>query len=119
MQAPEKIDKPRDWALENTPMGRRIVQVPPGFHHPTDEAGEPIPGAHLEPLWDMPAERLTCLQVYEDVSEGTPVSPVFESSDQLLGWLIAQGVSDRAAVEFLRQGSIPSFVLWLGGEDNE
>ena len=96
-------------------MGRRVVQVPSGFQHPTDEAGEPIPGAHLELLWDLPAERLTCLQVYEDVSEGTPVSPIFGSSDELGGWLIAQGVSRGAADEFLRQRFAPSFVLGSEG----
>jgi len=92
-------------------MGRRVVQVPPDFHHPADHSGRPIPGAHLELLWEMPTERLTCLQVYEDVSEGTPVSLAFSSSDELLAWLIEQGVSNRAAVEFMRQGFAPSLIL--------
>ncbi len=96
-------------------MGRRVIPVPPEFQHPTDEAGEPVPGGHLELLWDLPAERLTCLQIYEDVSEGTPVSPVFGSSDELREWLVARGVSDVAADEFLRQGFAPSFVLGSEG----
>lgn len=92
-------------------MGRRIVRVPHGFQHPTDESGEPIPGAHLELLWGTPVERLTNLQVYEDVSEGTPVSPNFASSGELREWLIAQGVAGQAADDFLREGSASSFVL--------
>jgi hypothetical protein len=96
-------------------MGRRVVHVPPGFEHPTDEAGEPIPGAHLELLWELPADRRTCLQVYEDVSEGTPVSPIFGSAEELRRWLIAQGVPDGTADDFLRHGSAPSLILGPNG----
>jgi hypothetical protein len=96
-------------------MGRRLVQVPTDFRHPTDASGEPIPGAHYELLDVLPANRLTCLQVYEDVSEGTPVSPVFGSAAEVRRWLVAQGVAGENAEEFLRQGSAPSFVLGPGG----
>jgi hypothetical protein len=96
-------------------MGRRIERVPVGFQHPADDDGEPIPGAHLELLWDLPAEQRPCFQVYEDVSEGTPVSPVFGSAPELRGWLVAQGVPAASAEAFLAQGSAPSFVLEPGG----
>jgi hypothetical protein len=49
--------------------------------------------------------------VYEDVSEGTPVSPVFASAGELRGWLVARGVPVASAEAFLAQGSAPSFVL--------
>ena len=41
-------------------------------------------------------------QVYEDVSEGTHLSPIFSSADMLIAWLLAQGYSRDAAEAFLR-----------------
>lgn len=96
-------------------MGRRVERVPVGFQHPADGDGEPIPGAHLELLWELPAEQRPCFQVYEDVSEGTPVSPVFASAAELRGWLVVQGVPVASAETFLAQGSAPSFMLEPGG----
>lgn len=50
-------------------------------------------------------------QVWETVSEGSPVSPVFPTRDLLVGWLIAQGYSQEAAEEFSRAGWAPSAVF--------
>ena len=96
-------------------MGRVLVQVPAGFRHPADASGEPIPGAHHEVLEGLNSECRICLQIYEDVSEGTPVSPVFASTSEARAWLIAQGVTSEAVDEFLREGSAPSFVIGSGG----
>lgn len=58
------------------------------------------------------AEEATCYQFYEDVSEGTPLSPVFETLDELVAWLVAdQGYSERAARAFAERGWSPSFVF--------
>ena len=92
-------------------MGRLIVKVPEGFAHPKDEAGEYVPVAHLEPLYYLSEEEKACLQVYEDVSEGTPVSPIFGSADQLTSWLIAQGNSEAVVAQFLEWGHYPSLVI--------
>jgi hypothetical protein len=32
-------------------MGVEIVRVPLDFKHPTDDTGDVVPGAHLEPLY--------------------------------------------------------------------
>lgn len=96
-------------------MGRRIERVPVGFQHPADDNGEPIPGAHLELLWELPADQRPCFLVYEDISEGTPVSPVFASASELCGWLVAQGVPAASAEAFLAQGFGPSILLEPGG----
>lgn len=96
-------------------MGRRIERVPADFRHPLDDEGEPIPGAHLERLWNLPAGQRTCYQVYEDVSEGTPVSPVFASEAELRRWLVDQGVPAVSAEAFIAQGFAPSFVLEADG----
>ena len=43
---------------------------------------------YCRPAWKD--EERTCFQVYETVSEGTPVSPVFETKEQIREWLVAQ-----------------------------
>lgn len=43
-------------------------------------------------------------QIWETVSEGSPVSPVFASSRDMESWLIKQGYSEGAAEEFTRVG---------------
>src|SRR5579864_6349431 len=58
-------------------------------------AGNPPDPECYRPDW--PEETRTAWQVYETVSEGTPVSPVFLDQEEMVRWLIAQGHSDRAA----------------------
>jgi hypothetical protein len=58
----------------------------------------------------------TAYQIYEDVTEGTPVSPVFGTVEELQRWLIAQGYSKAATEAFIREGSAPSFVVSRDGE---
>ena len=57
----------------------------------------------------------TCYQVYENVSEGTPASPVFESEEALVEWLIDQGHSRHAAEKFVESGYAPSMMVKPGG----
>jgi len=37
---------------------------------------------------DWPAEQKTHLMMYEDTSEGTPISPAFETPEELARWLV-------------------------------
>jgi hypothetical protein len=37
---------------------------------------------------DWPAEQRTHLMMYEDTSEGTPISPAFETPEELARWLV-------------------------------
>ena len=50
-------------------------------------------------------------QVYEDVSEGTPTSPVFESLDAMRTWLLSEGYSEHATDMFIETGCAPSMVF--------
>jgi len=94
-------------------MGREILRVPPGFRHPTNASGDPVPGAHLELLYGIDTRDRTGYQIYENVTEGSPVSPVFNSLLELVSWLIAQGVSRQSAEAFVERGSAPSFAVQL------
>ena len=40
-------------------MGTEIRRVPPAFQHPLDDEGNPVPGAHLEPLYNAGASHRT------------------------------------------------------------
>lgn len=117
-------------------MGREIRRVPPNWEHPKDENG------HHRPLFDRTYDQAladwqehddadpdykpnpahyrpafaegeaTHYQVYEDVTEGTPVSPVFATLSEVEQWLIKQGHSPEAARAFCKSGWAPSFVMF-------
>lgn len=53
--------------------------------------------------------------MYETVSEGTPVSPIFATTDELVKWLIGEGYSEDGARKFAETGWSPSFVM-TGGQ---
>ncbi len=55
---------------------------------------------------DWPAEQRTHLMMYEDTSEGTPISPAFATPEELARWL-----ADTNASAFGREGA--SYEAWL------
>jgi len=55
---------------------------------------------------DWPESERTHVQMYEDVSEGTPISPVMASPEELARWL-----ADNNASAFAGQGA--SYESWL------
>jgi hypothetical protein len=55
-------------------------------------------------------EEAMHFQVYETVSEGTPVGPVLPSAEAVEEWLVGQGHSRAAARDFVAGGRAPSFV---------
>lgn len=73
--------------------------------------GDPPDRESFRPQW---TEEPTCFQMYETVSEGTPVSPVFETEEDLVKWLITQGHSEHAAREFVKHRWAPSGVFHGG-----
>lgn len=51
-------------------------------------------------------------QVWETVTEGSPISPVFETADKLIEWLQQSGYSQQAAEKFVNgSGWAPSLTL--------
>lgn len=53
-------------------------------------------------------------QLWEDVTEGSPISPVFSTEDEFVSYLVEQGYSEKAAREFVRIGWTPS-MAFVGG----
>jgi hypothetical protein len=79
---------------------------------------------YYRPKWTD--EERKCIQMYETVSEGTPVSPVFETEDELIEYLVEYGdfwaqsrgtggYSREAAEKFVRVGWAPSLII-TGGQ---
>ena len=55
-------------------------------------------------------------QIWETVSEGSPITPVFAAAEELVEHLVQTGTSPEAARAFVRQdGWVPSFVT-VGGK---
>ena len=119
-------------------MGREIRRVPRDWEHPVyDEetaqnvrqVGEPIP--LLRPDYGRPADAY---QVYETVSEGTPVTPVFETAEALVDYLVEHGdfwhqddvargsrrrrPTREQAEAFVREGSVPLLIVEVGPGGN-
>lgn len=75
-------------------MGREIRRVTPDWQHPI-RRGKLYPthdefregGQHYRQR-DWSPEEATAYQVYETVSEGTPISPVFKTEEELVQWLV-------------------------------
>lgn len=74
----------------------------------------PDPESYRNRSWA--AEEATHYQMYETVSEGTPLSPVFASLDEMTAWLIADGYSEAAAQAFTKGGWAPSFTMVVSAD---
>ena len=83
-------------------MGREVRRVPKDWKHPRNEHGHFVPlfeGGEKEerlrgnfmPEW--PDAERTHLMMYENVTEGTPISLAFETPEELARWLADNGAS--------------------------
>jgi len=63
---------------------------------------------------DWPERDMVAYQIYETVSEGTPVSPVFLTHAEMKRWLFSQGHSEVAVSKFIEYGSAPSMIMFGG-----
>jgi len=68
--------------------------------------------SYNRPFW--PERKATHFQMYETVTEGTPVSPVFATRGEIADWLVEQGHSRHASDEFAEEGWAPS-MIFTGG----
>ena len=98
------------WDRRETKESREHAEDSPYFW---DWEGEPPDEASYRPEF---ASVPTCFQIYETVSEGTPVSPVFETEDELVAWIVREWHhSEEAARAFVKAGSVPSMFAGPGG----
>lgn len=119
-------------------VSREIRRTPVGWWPPTDANGTPQPqhdrsvedalvdagqleatrvrdrAAYYRPAW-TDAER-TGYQLYESITEGTPLTPSFETTAQLINYLVTIGdgfgVLTRPQAEaIVREGWMPTGIL--------
>ncbi len=96
--------------LENKHPAQQGEKKYPELFVPTARAyaeyeGDAPETRYYRDAFDAPADHY---QVYQTVSEGTPVSPVFPSLEELKAWLLAEGYSPSAVERFVEYGSAPS-----------
>ena len=86
-------------------MGREVRKVPASWQHPASPEGWPVPlDADDMPQWTE--TEATHFQMHENVTEGTPISPVMDSPEGLAQWL-----ADNKASAFA--GHPASYQAWL------
>lgn len=61
---------------------------------------------------DWPAEQRTHLMMYEDTTEGTPISPAFKTPEELARWL----VDNKASACGSDTGSYEDWLRAVSGE---
>jgi hypothetical protein len=66
--------------------------------YPYEEWSGKRPEEH-EYMPDWPDEQRTHIQMYEDTSEGTPISPVMETPEELARWLADNNASAFAGMK--------------------
>jgi len=89
-----EFDSGKDTAYENATEFLEGYPFPNPEHYLPDFESDPV-----------------CFQIYENVTEGTPVSPVFNNEDDMLSWLIEEGYSKEAASTFIKNGWAPTMML--------
>lgn len=109
----------REWfdGLKLWERGQHPSQIKWPEHYPERtyasyaeyEGRSPDPDSYRSEAW-TPAQAI-CYQIYETVTEGTPVSPVFETLEAMEDWLVNQGHSRQNAKAFCESGYVPSMVV--------
>lgn len=117
----------RQWALGNR---RNWGDGPDFVPRDAKTEGMPFEKWHGPPpreeayMPDWPEAERTHLQMYETTTEGTPISPVMATAEELARWLVDNGASAFAdqTVSYedwldtiVGDGSAPSFVIAQDG----
>src|SRR4029453_16315568 len=87
------------WEAGTDP--NRTTAAAEGIRYFWDWEGPPPDSSCYVPKFDRSA---TSYQIYETISEGTPISPVFSSKAEVVEWLVHKGESAAFAEEFVRRG---------------
>jgi len=106
--ADEWLQGLRKWEAGEDPNRAKY----PDIRYFWDWDGSPPDGESYRPAFES---EPTAYQIYETVSEGTPTSPVFETEEEIVSYLVAKGHSETAARGFVKGGWAPSGVLTATG----
>lgn len=85
-------------------MSRQVRRVPKDWEHPVENGRyKPLHGPEMP---DPNHVNCSHYQMYETTSEGTPISPVMETPEELATWLVENKASAFA-------GQSASYEAWL------
>lgn len=87
-EAREWLENCAEWELGKHPS-QKDSETAKECKHYWEYNGNPPDKDFYRPLWKP--EDMTRYQVYETVSEGTPVSPPFATKEELIEYLVANG----------------------------
>jgi hypothetical protein len=82
-----------------------------GSSIPSTTPGIPFPAQTWSRSYSAGSESCVCYQLYENVTEGTPIIPAFEMLTEPSDWLRRQGWPDEKVSYLLENGPAPSFVV--------
>ena len=108
-----------DWEADKDGERSRVMRED-GVRHYWDWHGEPPDKDCYRPAWTP--EEMTAFQMYETVSEGTPVTPVFITKEALVEYLVTHGTfwdngtgwNRQAAERMVRDEWAPSLIVRSG-----
>lgn len=107
----------RMWAEERHPSQLKWPVETEGFAYDDWDGGPPDPRVHRRESWRE--DEATNWQLYENVSEGTPVSPKFEKLEDLLDWMRAQGCNEQDVADLKQIGRLPTARMYFADTDVE
>ncbi|WP_116364393.1 hypothetical protein [Parahaliea mediterranea] len=127
---------PADWDHPKNEHGKYKPLYPPGYQRAAQEFMEKAQSEGLQEAveWfggapdkddympDWPDSERTHYMMYEDTSEGTPISPAFPTPEELARWLADTGASSFGSqtatydqwLPICRGGWAPSMVMTDG-----
>lgn len=101
----------REWRAESLAWRRGLHPSAKQFDGTFLEwsGGEPVAAFYM-PDWEC--SDATCFQIYETVTEGTPLSPVFSEVSMLASWA-ARNIHTRTDQDGKHYRSAESWLLWI------
>jgi hypothetical protein len=95
------------WERRAHPDQTRYPDAPDQYTWEQWHGAGPDPAYYRERCWGE--DEATAYQVYENVTEGTPISPVLPDLEALRAWLRADGYSAEATEQLLQTSYLPTF----------
>ena len=105
------------WAEGRHPSQLKWPTETEGFTYDKWDGDPPDPIAYRQESWRE--DQASCWQLYENVSEGTPVSPKFEQMPDLLAWMQVNEYTEEDVQEIERIGRLPTGRITFVDEEGE
>ncbi len=99
------------WAEGRHPSQHRFPDDTTGLSYEEWCGAPPDTRIYRHESWTE--DDATHVQLYENISEGTPASPMFATLDELGAWMIEHGYSQEEVAKIKAVGRLPSGIIYL------